>query len=87
MSNVETVTLYTSAEVCKYVGCTYRQLDYWTRQGAVVPSMGEPEPGSGRQRLWTAVDIHALKVLFSHYCDLKEEIDRIMSGEMWRELH
>lgn len=32
------------------IGCTYRQLDYWTRNGWVVAD--DPTPGSGARRAW-----------------------------------
>ena len=30
---------YRGPQACKIVGITYRQLDYWTRTGLVVPSI------------------------------------------------
>ena len=44
--------LLTSAEVCRLAGCSYRQLDYWCRNGWISPVI-EAE-GSGSQRLWGA---------------------------------
>lgn len=42
--------MHTSAEVCRLVGCTYRQLDYWIRAGYVTPRV--PACGSGSTRLF-----------------------------------
>ncbi len=38
-----------SAEVMKRAGCTYRQLDYWSRMGYLDGA----QPGSGNARDWT----------------------------------
>lgn len=53
-----------SLEVCDLVGCTYRQLDYWARQGLVCPSVGRSRhvkhvPGRG----WTCGDVRVLRVV------------------------
>ncbi|MFP4311752.1 MAG: MerR family transcriptional regulator [Nitriliruptoraceae bacterium] len=48
--------------VCKIVGITYRQLDYWARTGLVEPSLRRAE-GSGTQRLYSFDDIVRLKVV------------------------
>ena len=63
----------TSAEVCRLAGCTYRELDQWTRRGYVSPSAceGPPmsegetprEPGSGHARLWTADDVRTVRMM------------------------
>lgn len=51
---------YSSVEVCRLVrGVTYRQLDYWTRQGVLRPAvLGAAGPGS--QRRWSAHDLVAI---------------------------
>lgn len=38
-----------SADLIKRCDITYRQLDYWIREGYVEP-LGEPTPGSGNRR-------------------------------------
>lgn len=48
--------------VCKIVGITYRQLDYWARTSLVEPSFRKAE-GSGTQRLYSFDDIVRLKVV------------------------
>jgi hypothetical protein len=42
---------YRGPAVCRIVGITYRQLDYWARTGLVEPSLRRAE-GSGTQRLY-----------------------------------
>ncbi|HYY44908.1 MAG TPA: MerR family transcriptional regulator [Actinomycetota bacterium] len=53
---------YRGPDACKIVGITYRQLDYWTRTGLVVPSVREAQ-GSGTQRLYSFNDLLQLKVI------------------------
>jgi DNA-binding transcriptional MerR regulator len=49
-------------QVCRMVGITYRQLDYWARTGFMVPSLQQAK-GSGTQRLYSFVDLVKLKVI------------------------
>lgn len=49
-------------QVCKVVGITYRQLDYWARTGLVTPSV-QPAQGSGSQRLYSFEDLVDLKLI------------------------
>ncbi len=54
-------------------GATYRQLDYWTRQGLVVAGWdlddetqaevdaGRLEPGSGHVRIWDTSEVEAVR--------------------------
>lgn len=53
---------YRGPQACKIVGITYRQLDYWTRTGLVVPSLQEAK-GSGTQRVYSFNDLLQLKVV------------------------
>jgi DNA-binding transcriptional MerR regulator len=48
--------------VCKTVGITYRQLDYWARTELVEPSI-KPAEGSGSQRLYSFADVVHLKII------------------------
>lgn len=50
---------YSSTEVCRLVGITYRQLDYWCRQG-FVPGMNR-EIGSGCQRVFSDDQLQAVR--------------------------
>ncbi len=49
-------------QVCKIVGITYRQLDYWARTGLLRPSLADAK-GSGSQRLYSYGDLVELKVI------------------------
>lgn len=53
---------YRAPQVCKIVGITYRQLDYWARTGLLRPSLAEAN-GSGSQRLYSFGDIVQLRVV------------------------
>ncbi|MBI4261322.1 MAG: MerR family transcriptional regulator [Actinobacteria bacterium] len=53
---------YRVPEVCRLVGITYRQLDYWARTGLVVPSIREAG-GSGTQRLYSFQDLLQLRII------------------------
>jgi DNA-binding transcriptional MerR regulator len=55
---------YRGPQACKIVGITYRQLDYWTRTGLMIPSL-QQAAGSGTQRLYSFNDLLQLKVIKS----------------------
>ena len=44
-----------SPDICRVVGITYRQLDYWTRNGTIVPSIHDTT-GSGDARRYSPFD-------------------------------
>jgi DNA-binding transcriptional MerR regulator len=60
MENVETG--YRGPRVCKLVGITYRQLDYWARTELVTPSVRDAD-GSGSQREYSFGDLVHLKLI------------------------
>jgi DNA-binding transcriptional MerR regulator len=53
---------YRVPEVCKIVGISYRQLDYWARTELVTPSVRDAS-GSGTQRLYSFQDLVTLRVI------------------------
>jgi DNA-binding transcriptional MerR regulator len=53
---------YRVPEVCKAVGISYRQLDYWARTGLLTPSIREAG-GSGTQRLYSFQDMLVLRII------------------------
>ena len=55
-------TGYRGPTVCKLVGITYRQLDYWARTELVTPSV-RPADGSGSQRLYGFQDLVELRII------------------------
>lgn len=56
-----------SPEVCRRAGITYRQLDYWTRTGLVIPSE-DNIGGSGHPREYADTDL-ALVMLIKRLLD------------------
>ncbi|HYT80135.1 MAG TPA: MerR family transcriptional regulator [Actinomycetota bacterium] len=55
---------YRVPEVCRLVGISYRQLDYWARTGLVIPSVRDAG-GSGTQRLYSFQDLVQLRTIKS----------------------
>ena len=55
---------YGGPQVCKIVGITSRQLDYWARTDLLRPSLVDAQ-GSGSQRRYSYRDLVALKVIKS----------------------
>jgi DNA-binding transcriptional MerR regulator len=55
---------YGGPQVCKIVGISYRQLDYWARTDLLRPSLADAA-GSGTQRRYSYRDLVALKVIKS----------------------
>jgi DNA-binding transcriptional MerR regulator len=53
---------YRAPQVCKIVGITYRQLDYWARTGLLRPSVSDAK-GSGSQRRYSYLDVVELRVI------------------------
>jgi DNA-binding transcriptional MerR regulator len=53
---------YRAPQVCKLVGITYRQLDYWARTHLIVPTLAQAQ-GSGSQRMYSFSDVVQLKVI------------------------
>ena len=53
---------YRGPQVCKIVGITYRQLDYWARTDLIRPSIADAK-GSGTQRRYSYRDLVELKVI------------------------
>ena len=52
---------YTSTEASKITGCTRRQLQYWRRQGVVVPTVNPG--GKGRNVYYSESDLLILTVM------------------------
>lgn len=62
-------------EVCRFVGISYRQLDYWDTTGLVTPSLQKAH-GSGTQRLYSEDDLLHLAVV-KRLCDAVIDVDRV----------
>src|SRR5438045_1806144 len=64
MRRTMAIQSYRGPQVCKIVGISYRQLDYWTRTGLITPSI-KAASGSGIQREYSYQDLVALKTIKS----------------------
>ena len=53
--------LWTTTEAAAETGATYSQLNYWDKQGFVVPAA--PAQGSGSFRLWSAKNLVEIRAL------------------------
>jgi DNA-binding transcriptional MerR regulator len=69
---------YRAPQVCKLVGISYRQLDYWARTGLITPSI-QTAQGSGTQRRYGFTDIVQLKVV-KRLLDAGMSLKRIRSA-------
>jgi DNA-binding transcriptional MerR regulator len=69
---------FRAPQVCRLVGITYRQLDYWARTDLLRPSMAEAQ-GSGSQRQYSFSDIVQLKVI-KRLLDAGMSLKRIRSA-------
>src|SRR5688572_32456986 len=58
------MTGFRGPQVCKIVGISYRQLDYWARTDLIRPSIADAK-GSGTQRRYSYRDLVELKVIKS----------------------
>jgi hypothetical protein len=53
--------MYSSHDIARMVGCSYRQLDYWVRSGVISPLVaGE---GSGSRRRWLPEQARIVRML------------------------
>ena len=55
---------YSGPQVCRLVGITYRQLDYWARTGLLTPTLATAK-GSGSKRRYDYTDVLEVKVIKS----------------------
>lgn len=62
LPDLDNETGYRGPAVCRAIGISYRQLDYWDRTGLVVPNIRGAK-GSGTQRLYSFRDVLVLKAV------------------------
>lgn len=65
------------------VGISYRQLDYWVRQG-IIGGGQNCCPGSGNRRHWTDEDVQRLRAIVAHYNEARGILEAFRTGELWR---
>jgi len=76
---------YSSHQVAKAVGISYRQLDHWVRVGTIRLEHGCC-PGSGQRRRWSQAEVDRLREMVVRYNDALAFIEAFRSGALWREL-
>lgn len=54
--------LFTTEEACEAIGCSYRQLHYWTTTGVLTPAV--MTWGSGTRRRYSAEDVLVGRVVY-----------------------
>lgn len=57
-------TSYSTNEVASLAGCSFRQLDYWSRNGVLEPSI-VTAAGAGTRRAYSFADVERARVLAS----------------------
>jgi DNA-binding transcriptional MerR regulator len=80
----EEVAFSTTDVLAATPGLTYRMLDYWLRQGAVV-LISNAKTGSGGRRTFTAAEVDAIKRLYERYKAATDVLEHIRSGAAWME--
>jgi DNA-binding transcriptional MerR regulator len=59
---IDDAASFSGKQACEIVGISYRQLDYWDRQGVVCPSLSAAH-GSGTQRRYSYRDLVRLRMV------------------------
>lgn len=82
MTSSDIQTTYSTFEVARLVGLSYRQLDWWIRTGKIETSFNGM-PGSGHSRRWSGDDVRRLKHMVAAYSEACEIIAALRSGDLW----
>lgn len=53
---------YSTTQVARLSSASYRQLDYWSRNGVLIPSIEQPN-GSGSRAVYSDADVERARVL------------------------
>ena len=67
---------YSTVEVCRITGATYRQLDWWCRTGRIPGQPSGAATGSGRRRRWTDDQITRASLLLRASALVNTRLDR-----------
>lgn len=77
-------TWYSSTDVCELVGCSFRMLDYWIRNGHIT--ITHDAHGSGNHRRISADELRRIKILYAEITEAKAILEMFESGELWRQI-
>jgi hypothetical protein len=74
---VDLMDLYSAQALADAAGATYRQIDYWTKQGYLRPLTihGSKKQGTGHQRVYGADEVTVARVLLAAH-DLANTAER-----------
>lgn len=74
---------FRSPDVCRLTGATFRQVDYWTRNGWIGPTIAAGV-GSGWPRVWSLDDlVHVAAMVELCRCGIYPSVAaRILSGDL-----
>lgn len=61
-TRTDTILGFKAPTVCRIVGISYRQLDYWARTGLAVPSIAQAA-GSGTSRRYSRADLVKMRIV------------------------
>lgn len=65
-------------ELCRRSGASWRQIDYWVRNGLFVPAAGGTTPGSGGKRRYSATQIPLARALVALMALRDPNTDRVL---------
>ncbi len=77
------MTTYSTTEVCKALGVSYRMLDYWVRNGMV--RVEKDAKGSGSRRRWTLEEVQTLQRVVKRYQAAQNTLEEMRTGELWQQ--
>lgn len=74
---------YTSGEVCEIAGASIRELDSWTREDLIHPSVQKAD-GPGSVRLWSELNLlHVMTIKSLRSIGIKKSvIKKLLPGRM-----
>ena len=73
---------FSTPDVARLTGATFRQIDYWSRKGYIVPVVAAA--GSGSRRRWGADEVQRIKGVMTSLSIAKSTNlhRRILAGEI-----
>lgn len=74
---------YTTSDAVRLSGATYRQIDYWLRQGYIT--IEDAPSGSGNHRHFTRQEVLAIEYMIRRLREAEKILTDLASGELWLE--
>lgn len=81
LDRTDSQTTFTSKQAAQLTGITYRQLDYWTRQGYITPIVEADGPGSRRR--WSLEQVERLCIVGDAVSNLDVMLSLPGGGGPW----